>query len=197
MNRHSILPKNQANSSLSTEKVLIDFAISYRSSGSYWRFPAIWRGGTGYNVSLHKLTGHWTDFAGGQKGSLSDLVALLGGDPEKVRLDTSSWSKEIRREERDRKCKQALALKRQKESKSPSPSDPATIYLSETRQIPLVSLEPLFQAGLIRTRKTEDGRFSILTVMENTEGSDEWSGIHEIFVGVDGKKAAGADGQAK
>ncbi len=197
MNRHSILPKNQANSSVSPEKVLIDFDISYRSSGSYFRFPAIWRGGTGYNVSLHKLTGHWTDFVGGQKGSLRDLVALLGGDPEKVRLDTSSWSKEIRKEERDKKCKQAMAVMRQKASTVPSPTCPATLYLSENRKIPLSVLEPIFQSGLIRTRKTEDGRFSILSIMENTEGSGEWSGIHEVFVNEAGEKAPGPDGEAK
>ena len=91
--------------SMNRNSILTDFLsknnIKYRISGKFLRFPALWRGGNGLNVSLDTETGRWTDFAGGERGNFRELAEKLGlsadvpmvfeRDPRAARRETPAW----------------------------------------------------------------------------------------------------------
>ena len=184
MNRHSILPKNQANSSVSPEKVLIDFGITYRSSGRYMRIPAIWRGSRDFNISIHRETGYFIDFAGGERGSFRKLLDLIGADPEKIaNLKISGKNKKYLSEKREREQKRKIAEKILTGSTAPLPHSPAFRYLSG-RGIPDSAIHEAVSSGIILQSEN-----ALVTRMDTIAG--EFEGIHRIYVTEDGMKAPG------
>ncbi len=63
--------------------------LTPRRSGAWLRIPAIWRGGSGYNVSVHSVSGAWRDHATGEHGAYSTLCALLKTSPATVTASTA------------------------------------------------------------------------------------------------------------
>lgn len=49
-------------------------------TGDYYRIRAIWRGGDGFNVSINKKTGKWTDFVTSESGEFKNLSKLINGE---------------------------------------------------------------------------------------------------------------------
>ena len=186
MNRHSILPKNPANSSVSPEKVLIDFGIPYRASGRYMRIPAIWRGSRDFNVSIHRETGYFIDFAGGERGSFKKLLDLIGADPKKIPdLKISGKNKKYFVEEREREQKRKIAERILTGSAAPLPASAVFRYLSG-RGIPTSVIQKAVSSGIILQSENLN---ALVTRMDYITG--EFAGIHRIYVTKDGMKGQG------
>lgn len=65
-------------------------SISYRSSGSWLRIVATWRGGNDYNVAIHKQSGVWKDHVTGDCGNFEKLCSLLNINGDGFKPDTIS-----------------------------------------------------------------------------------------------------------
>ncbi|MDQ2696119.1 MAG: toprim domain-containing protein, partial [Pseudomonadota bacterium] len=105
--------------------VLLDrLGVPCRRSGGKLRLPAVWRGGSGLNVSVFP-GGGWNDFASGEHGNLKALLDNLGVEG----LDRESLEQAAQRLDR-RALAEAATLDRQRTLK--------TVQRLHGRGIPLV-----------------------------------------------------------
>lgn len=160
--------------------------LKYRISGSYLRFPAIWRGGDGLSVSLHIYSGFWTDFAAGERGKYCDLCNKLGITPSKSTpvLDKKQITTEKRKEEARKQALLDIANKIWNDSKKVTSNSPAFFYLLN-RGIPVETIQTLIDTDVIREKQL--GKIAILVsrMYEDLTG-ETFCGIHRIFLNNDG-----------
>jgi len=59
-----------------------------RDSGGQWiQSVCKYRGGQKFNLSINKLSGKWVDFVTGQKGTINELVKVIGGEYQDVSFE--------------------------------------------------------------------------------------------------------------
>ncbi len=169
---------------MNRNSILTDFLsknnIKHRFSGSHLRFPAIWRGGNGLNVSLDTETGHWTDFAGGERGNFRELARKLGISTD-VPMVFERDPRAARREKARLVAMLRIADRIWKDATSITPESPSALYLRR-RGIPEETILRLSETEIVREAKYGED-FSLVTRMyAGVEEGSAFSGIHRIFI---------------
>ena len=169
---------------MNRNSILTDFLsknnIKYRISGKFLRFPALWRGGNGLNVSLDTETGRWTDFAGGERGNFRELAEKLGlsadvpmvfeRDPRAARRENARLAAMLRIA--DRIWKNAAPI---------TPESPSALYLRR-RGIPESTIFKLFERDIAREARHGEDFMLVTRMYDGIEPDAAFAGIHRIFL---------------
>lgn len=168
--------------------ILTDFLnennIKHRFSGSHLRFPAIWRDGKGLNVSLDTETGHWIDFAGGERGNFRELAAKIGLSAD-VPMVFERDPRAARREKARQSAILRIADRIWKEAAPITPESPSALYL-RNRGIPESTIFKIFENDIAREARHGE-TFALVTRMyTGVEQSSDFAGIHRIYINREG-----------
>ena len=169
---------------MNRNSILTDFLnennIKHRFSGKFLRFPALWRGGNGLNVSLDTETGHWTDFAGGERGDFQELAGKLG-----LSADVPVVFKSDPRAARREKARLAAMLKiadRIWQNAAPiTPESPSALYLRR-RGIPEETIIRLSETEIVREARHGDDFALVTRMYAGIDPDADFAGIHRIFI---------------
>ena len=185
MNHDSII-SNNADFSSPIIAYLTNNSLKFKRSGSYLRFPAIWRGGSNLSVSLHAPSGHWTDFAAGERGNFRDLCGKLGITPSQSApvLDKKKITTARKREEARKQAVLSIANKIWNDSQKITPLSPSFLYLL-SRGIPVETIQTLIDTDTIREGRHGEIPILVSRMYEDVEG-ERFCGIHRIFLNADG-----------
>ncbi|AFS52812.1 hypothetical protein LFML04_0576 [Leptospirillum ferriphilum ML-04] len=169
---------------MNRNSIITDFLnennIKHRFSGKFLRFPAIWRGGNGLNVSLDTETGRWTDFAGGEKGNFASLAAKIG-----ISTDTPVFFERDPRAARREKARLVAMLRIAdriwKDATSITPESPSALYLRR-RGIPEETIIRLSETEIVREARHGDDFALVTRMYDGIEPDADFAGIHRIFI---------------
>ena len=186
MNHDSII-SNNADFSSPIIAYLTNNNLKFKRSGFYLRFPAVWRGGDGLSVSLHTPSGHWTDFAAGERGKYRDLCVRLGITPSQSApvLDKKQITTEKRKEEARKQALLDIAEKIWNDSKPITNNSPSFLYLTNQRGIPVETVKTLIGVDVIREKQLGEIAILVSRMYEDLMG-ESFCGIHRIFLNNDG-----------
>ena len=168
--------------------ILTDFLsknnIKYKISGSYLRFPAVWRGGSKLSVSVSTTNGGWTDFAGGEKGNFQALAAKIGLSADAPVVFERDPKAE--REERVRKAKALRIADQIWQNASPiTPESPSALYLRR-RGIPEATIFKIFENDVAREARHGEDYMLVTRMYTGIEPTSAFAGIHRIYIDKDG-----------
>ena len=174
--------------STNRNSILTDFLnennIKHRFSGKLLRFPAIWRGGNGLNVSLDTETGRWTDFAGGERGNFRELAEKIG-----ISTDVPMVFERDPRAARREKARQSAILRIAEQiwqNAAPiTPESPSALYLRR-RGIPEETIIRLSETEIVREARHGEDFMLITRMYAGIEPDADFAGIHRIYIDKDG-----------